>query len=78
MGILSAVLYPVTLETVTLVAEKTKGCVYLVIYKAHHIEIHHLQSQSLLEVSPRPLNEVRILGAEGRLAPRERIMKVQT
>lgn len=44
MGILSAVLHPVKLETVTLVAEKTKGCVYLVIYKAHHIEIHHLQS----------------------------------
>lgn len=62
----------------TLVAEKTKGRVYLVVYAAHRVETHRLQSYSVLEVSPRPLNEVRMLGAEGRLAPRERIMKVQT
>ena len=44
MGILSAVLYPVKLKRVTLVAEETKECIYFVIYKARHIEIRQLQS----------------------------------
>lgn len=77
MGILRAALYLVKSETATLGAEGARRFIDFVIRKALHIEIHHLRSQSLLEVRLWPLNEVKIFGVEGSPAPRELIMKLQ-
>lgn len=76
-GILRAALYLVKSEAATLGAERARRFIDFVIHKALHIEMHHLRSQSLLEVSLWPLNEVKIFGVEGRPAPRELIMKLQ-
>lgn len=45
---------------------RNRKWIYFVIPKAFHTETHHLQGQSLLNVSPFPLNEVtRIFWVEG-------------
>lgn len=51
-------------------AEKARKCIYFIIHKALHIEIDHLQGQSLLDVSLWLLNEVKgLCRAKGRPAP---------